>query len=133
VVGKIGPDENKVTFEPFVGVAPRRYVEFFAWSRRKSQVDGKLLKWDPQTARPRFSDKDPPELRQGQPAYRTREYLIMGLLSRVQLKSGLTVRSAQTPVIHKQDQPQAVTKPRTPRKAVESSQRQKTDNTQDAK
>lgn len=92
VVGKIGPGGKKVAFEPFVGVAPRRYVEFFSWSRRKDDQTGKLLQWDPKTARPRFSDEDPSELRQHQPAYRVREDLVMFLLSELQEDTGLTVR-----------------------------------------
>jgi len=81
------PDVNIVTFEPFVGVAPRRYAELFTWTRRKSN-DGYLAKWDPVTAKPRLADSEAPELRQSRPAYRQHEYLIMRLLTKLQDERG---------------------------------------------
>lgn len=87
VVARSASDVVKVTFEPFVGVAPRRYAELFTWSRRKED-DGTLLTWDPHTAKPRLSDSEVPELRQSRPAYRVHEYLIMSLLTRLQDEPG---------------------------------------------
>ena len=81
------PDINVVTFEPFVGVAPRRYAELFTWTRRKSD-DGHLTEWDPATAKPRLADSEAPELRQSRPAYRQHEYLIMRLLTTLQDERG---------------------------------------------
>lgn len=87
IVARSTSDVAKVTFEPFVGVAPRRYAELFAWSRRKGD-DGTLLTWDPRTAKPRLADSEVPELRQSRPAYRVHEYLIMSLLTKLQNEPG---------------------------------------------
>src|SRR5262249_2226735 len=46
--------EHRVQFEPFVGVAPRRYMDFFAMSQRKEK-DGSAWKWIPQSATPRMN------------------------------------------------------------------------------
>ncbi len=124
VVGKIEPGGKKVAFEPFVGVAPSRYIECFEWKRRKDDRNGKLLKRDPQTARPRFDDKDVPELRQYQPAYRIREYLVMDLLRRVQQESGLTVRGIQAPPAPRKSQSRSTRKSQTPNKAIRSTRKQ---------
>jgi deoxycytidylate deaminase len=86
-VAKSAQDLEKVTFEPFVGVAPRRYAEFFTWTRRK-EGDGTLWTWDATTAVPRLADSEGPELRQQRPAYRVHEYLIMSLLARLQDERG---------------------------------------------
>lgn len=83
LVARRAPDVTKVSFEPFVGVAPRRYAEFFTWTRRKDD-DGKLLTWDARAAKPRLADSEAPELRQSRPAYRVHEYLIMSLLTKLQ-------------------------------------------------
>lgn len=91
VVAKGAASERKVAFEPFVGVAPRRYEELFTWERRK-HPDGTLLKWSAQTGQPRLADSEAPELRQSRPAYRVREYLVMDLLTRVQNEHGLRVK-----------------------------------------
>lgn len=87
LVARREPDIAKVSFEPFVGVAPRRYAEFFTWSRRKKD-DGTLFTWDPRTAKPRLADSEAPELRQARPAYRVHEYLIMSLLTKLQDEPG---------------------------------------------
>lgn len=46
-------DPNRVHFRPFVGVAPRRYLDFFRWGRRKT-AEGKALKWARRDAAPRI-------------------------------------------------------------------------------
>ena len=86
-VARSAPDVGKVSFEPFVGVAPRRYAELFTWTRRKKD-DGTLLTWDPCSAKPRLADSEVPELRQSRPAYRVHEYLIMPLLAKLQDEPG---------------------------------------------
>ncbi len=45
------PDEGKVRFRAFIGVAPRRYMDVFRHGRRKNKL-GYALKWDPKSARP---------------------------------------------------------------------------------
>jgi deoxycytidylate deaminase len=91
VVAKGAASERKVPFEPFVGVAPRRYEELFTWERRK-HPDGTLLKWSPETGQPRLADSEVAELRQSRPAYRVHEYLVMDLLTRVQAERGPRVK-----------------------------------------
>ena len=86
-VAKGAQDVAKVTFEPFVGVAPRRYDEFFTWSRRKED-DGTLWTWDAKSATPRLADSEASELRQQRPAYRVHEYLLMSLLTKLQEERG---------------------------------------------
>jgi cytidine deaminase len=46
-------NETKVHFEPFVGLAPRRYLELFVMIKRKEN-NGELVKWDPAIAVPRL-------------------------------------------------------------------------------
>ena len=46
--------ENRVLFEPFVGLAPRRYMDLFPMSKRKEN-DGAASKWIPEKALPRLS------------------------------------------------------------------------------
>jgi deoxycytidylate deaminase len=94
VVAKGAASERKVAFEPFVGVAPRRYEELFTWERRK-HPDGTLLQWSAQTGQPRLADSEAPELRQSRPAYRVHEYLVMDLLKRVQDEHGPRVKKPQ--------------------------------------
>lgn len=45
---------GKVNFRPFVGVAPRRYLEFFDMVRRKNEF-GRAEVWEPLRAMPRVS------------------------------------------------------------------------------
>jgi cytidine deaminase len=46
---------KRVHFLPFVGVAPRRYAEFFA-KREKRKADGLYQAWDSKSASPRLPD-----------------------------------------------------------------------------
>lgn len=45
-------DEDAVRFRPFVGVSPRRYIDFFEMPRRKD-ARGHVIEWAPSTAAPR--------------------------------------------------------------------------------
>ena len=47
---------NRVNFQPFVGVSPSRYIEFFTAVVRKAK-DGSPAKFDKKSAVPRFSEK----------------------------------------------------------------------------
>jgi deoxycytidylate deaminase len=86
-----GPVGKKVPFNPFVGVAPRRYAELFTWQRRKRR-DGSLFGWDGDTSKPRLLDAEPIELRQNRPAYRVREDLVRALLTRTQNEKGVRLK-----------------------------------------
>lgn len=46
------PGDTRVRFEPFVGVAPQLYMNFFTMGMRK-QPDGMKLAWQPRVAVPR--------------------------------------------------------------------------------
>lgn len=95
-VARSAPDGGKVSFEPFVGIAPRRYAELFTWARRKGD-DGTLLAWDARTAKPRLADSEAIELRQSRPAYRVHEYLIMPLLTKLQAERGPRLKTKNDP------------------------------------
>jgi deoxycytidylate deaminase len=49
------PSSSKVSFEPFVGVAPRQYLDLFEMSGSESRKDasGKSIEWSKSVARPR--------------------------------------------------------------------------------
>jgi len=51
VEGK-GDSATQVPFDPFVGIAPRKYIELFTMDKRKDQ-EGKAVNWDRTTAFPR--------------------------------------------------------------------------------
>jgi len=46
--------EKRVQFEPYIGVAPRRYLGFFKMGERKK--DGLALQWKPVDASPRIGE-----------------------------------------------------------------------------
>ena len=48
--------EGMVSFDPFVGVAPRRYTELFMMSEERKSQDGSVVVWNPTQARPRLSE-----------------------------------------------------------------------------
>jgi len=54
VVDPSGQVEGKVNFEPFVGIAPRRYLELFTMQRRENP-DGSVVRFTRAAAAPRVS------------------------------------------------------------------------------
>jgi cytidine deaminase len=56
VFARTGPTTNKVSFEPFVGIAPRQYMELFEMPGADSRKDdsGKVVDWSKANARPRL-------------------------------------------------------------------------------
>lgn len=46
-------ESNKVSCEPFVGVAPRRYIDLFSMVKRKRK-DGEIMAWDGAKATPKL-------------------------------------------------------------------------------
>jgi deoxycytidylate deaminase len=76
--------DDRVAFEPFRGVAPRRYLEFFsigaraAAGQRRKDESGRIARdFDKRTARPVFSDLEPDAFRPVLAAYRRRELLAL--------------------------------------------------------
>lgn len=58
VVDPAGEVADRVTFEPFVGIAPRLYLELFGMVRRKTE-EGKLVEWQRVKATPKVSASAP--------------------------------------------------------------------------
>jgi len=54
--GRVG---KHVLFEPFVGIAPRRYMDLFENRGKRKSQDGKLVDWDPSKAIPRIPSDYP--------------------------------------------------------------------------
>jgi len=76
------PSKKLVPFMPFVGVAPRRYLELFDadWRKRspehmsrKDLDTGLLAEFEMRTANPVFTDLEPEDLRPVRGVYRYRE------------------------------------------------------------
>lgn len=79
---------DKLPVEPFVGVAPRRYLEYFDADGRKrnghvARKDdaGKLQKHEKKTAKPVFSDLEPDYLRPYLSSYRVKELMALDVFS----------------------------------------------------
>ncbi|MBA3859097.1 MAG: hypothetical protein C0508_01190 [Cyanobacteria bacterium PR.023] len=54
-VDKLAKEEKKVRFEPFVGIAPRIFIEMFSMVPRKDKK-GHILPWDGKKAKPKMSE-----------------------------------------------------------------------------
>jgi deoxycytidylate deaminase len=78
---------RRVTFEPFVGIGPTRYLDLFGMRDRKDDA-GKVLKFRPKKARPRLTDVEPEDLRPDLLPYISRERRALELLGSVQEKRG---------------------------------------------
>lgn len=75
---------GRVAFEPFVGVAPGRYLELFDADARERQghtarkdTEGLIQDFEKKTARPVFTDLEPTDLRPVVPTYRLREQIAL--------------------------------------------------------
>ncbi|HET7445819.1 MAG TPA: deaminase [Solirubrobacterales bacterium] len=88
---KAKPREGAVQFEPFVGVAPRRYLDLFEASRRKDE-DGHVIEPIPSEAILSIPDVELEDLRPEIPGYRQRETLALDFLKEVLETSGLGSR-----------------------------------------
>lgn len=85
------PREGAVQFEPFVGVAPRRYLDLFAAIRRKDD-EGHVIQPIPSEAILSIPDVELDDLRPEIPGYRQRETLALDFLKEVLETSGLGSR-----------------------------------------
>lgn len=95
---------NKVRFEPFVGVAPRRYLELFdaGWREQRGypprkDSEGWVTDFDAlrPSALPVFSDLEKDELRPVRPVYRLREGRVFALLEELTTTTGLELKEAR--------------------------------------
>jgi len=82
------PRDCAVQFEPFVGVAPRRYLDLFEASKRKDD-DGAVLVPIPSEAMLNIPDVELEDLRPEIPGYRQREALALDFLKEVFDTTGL--------------------------------------------
>lgn len=77
-----------VRFEPFVGVAPRSYLDHFAMVRRKDR-DGRAVEYSKRTALPRLMQSEPEN---PLPPYLEGEILALEVLNEAQEASGLKLQ-----------------------------------------
>jgi deoxycytidylate deaminase len=95
-------DESKVAFEPFVGVAPRRYREMFDAAGReqlghlaRKDEAGRKQTFDKRTALPVFSDGGLAQFRPEAREYRAKELLALEHFDRHHGQTKRSVRSDQ--------------------------------------
>lgn len=84
-----GEKAKRVSFVPFIGVAPRRYLDWFA-ARKRKEADGRVAKWRPHAAYPAF-------FRHGiDPTYPQRELVALDDLAAVlaNMKKGAAVATS---------------------------------------
>lgn len=77
-------DRREITFEPFVGVGPRRFLDLFEMPKRKDSVTGAVVEFDPAAATPRLAEIEPIEMLAEVQPYVRRERRAFELLARVQ-------------------------------------------------
>jgi cytidine deaminase len=77
-------DRREVTFEPFVGVGPSRFLDLFAMPRRKDSATGKIVDFDRASAHPRLAEIEPIDMLAEVQPYVRRERRAFELLARVQ-------------------------------------------------
>lgn len=87
------PSTTHVNLEPFVGVAPRRYMDIFKWERKRKKTDGsgETIDFDPKTATPRLADLEPDELVSTRLPYLVREGVVQRLVKLTGEAAGLAV------------------------------------------
>lgn len=93
VLGRRADGDRRVPFEPFVGLGPARYTEFFAHEDRKDPSDPTQLRpYDRMTADARIWDRDPADLRSDRLPYLDREGRALVLLSEAEHQDGFAMR-----------------------------------------
>lgn len=88
------PRDCAVQFEPFVGVAPRRYLDLFEAGKRKDD-DGVVLEHVPSDASLNIPDVELEDLRPEIPGYRQKEALALDFLKEVFDTTGLGFREKE--------------------------------------
>jgi deoxycytidylate deaminase len=103
-IAPAAPDNEKVIFAPFVGVAPRRYREMFDAAARehlghtaRKDGDGRKVPFDKRTALPVFSDGGLAPFRPEAREYRWRELLAVEHFGRHKQQSDSSVRGSEEP------------------------------------
>lgn len=88
--------EDRVVFEPFAGVGPRRYMELFKMPERKDRSTGGVVSFDPKKAEARISDIEPSDMMPEVPAYMRREQRVFELLEKVMIDTGTGFRLVES-------------------------------------
>jgi deoxycytidylate deaminase len=86
--GDLPESDQRITFEPFVGVGPSRYLDVFQAPQRKDRASGDLLPFIPAEAIPRVRDLVAPEMLGERPAYMEREERVFEILMRITTEDG---------------------------------------------
>jgi cytidine deaminase len=84
---------RRVTFEPFVGVGPARYLELFEMPPRKNDDNGAVLPFKPKKALPRLRETEPGDLVPRRLGYIRREERALELFGTIQERRGLLFKS----------------------------------------
>jgi deoxycytidylate deaminase len=87
--GSEGGSTGKVIFSPFVGVAPRRYMEFFELKGERKNKDGSVVAWVPTEVVPKHPGN--------YTVYRGREVEHLGRFASIVERIGLNFRTAVEP------------------------------------
>lgn len=88
---------DKVIFEPFAGVGPRRFVELFQMPVRKDDDTGGTIEFDPKTAQARIGEIEAIDMMPEVPAYIRREQRAFQLLDQVMAQSGVGFSAESEP------------------------------------
>jgi len=99
-VARATPPADKVSFEPFVGVAPRRYLELFEADFReranehlsRKDRDGNVSRFERKAAVPLYIDLEPEELRSHNAPYRPREARALNTIARAAKQTGVSIK-----------------------------------------
>ncbi|WP_143178014.1 anti-phage dCTP deaminase [Cystobacter ferrugineus] len=87
--GSEGGSTGKVIFSPFVGVAPRRYMEFFELKGERKDKDGSVVAWVPTEVVPKHPGN--------YTVYRAMEVEHLGRFASIVERIGLNFRTAVEP------------------------------------
>lgn len=77
------PERREITFEPFVGVGPARYLDLFEMPPRKNKRTGEVLPFNPTSATPRIAEIEPIDMLAEVQPYVRRERRAFEILERV--------------------------------------------------
>ncbi|MDO8186477.1 anti-phage dCTP deaminase [Conexibacter sp. JD483] len=77
------PERREITFEPFVGVGPSRFLTLFEMPDRKDRTTGEVLPFEPANAVPRIDEIEPLDMLAETQPYVKRERRAFELLERV--------------------------------------------------
>jgi deoxycytidylate deaminase len=86
-------EHRRVTFEPFVGVGPSRYLDLFEAPARKNKQTGEAIKFAPKSAVPRLGEIEGPEVVSEPLQYVRRELRVLAIFAEIQQTRGPRFRA----------------------------------------